>query len=150
MRKIVSFILLVIGFVSILSNVQAQTNTTPLVLNSFYNVVKGTNQDTVGATQTVITKRYFVNQPEALLYNITVKISDYASGFKGTLALKKRANAYSPLSTVATVTYAGTGTDTTITFSQDTLKSTAYIYELVLNRTASKGKIDTTFFSIKK
>ena len=146
MKKLIALI----AFLSCIFALNAQSFTKPKTVSDFYTVVKGSPEDTIGATQTSITKTYLINQSDALLYNITAKISDYAAGFTGTVVLKAKANIYSPWVTISTTTYTGAGTDTTITLSEVTTKKTYYIYQLVFNRTASKGKLDTLILSFKK
>lgn len=149
MKKLILIALCLFAFAAS----QAQTNTTPITRSDFYGkVIAGTVLDTIGATQTSITKTFFINQSDMLTYAITTKISDYTTGsnLTGTVVLSGRLNEYSPWVTLTTVTYAGAGTDSTITFSESSTAKAYYLYKLVYTRTAGKGKIDYVLPTFKK
>ena len=102
----------------------------------------GLATDTVSQTRTwnmTITP----NSTYSLWYNMSVKITEVAATTQTAVALRAKMFDTDAWSTITTVNYKGTGSDTTIAFQEITTKKSWNYYNILI--TPTNGKIKATF-----
>ena len=145
MKKLILFLIIVISFVS----VNAQTNVNFPKNDYYFQSYTGVTADTIGVGQTTWNKAYCLFVPQSVLYNVKLKVEEVTSDFKATVALQGKIHASDSYSTITTYTYTGTGSDTTLVFSQPTTKQVYRYFNLLVTRTSGKGKISYASESYK-
>lgn len=148
MKKVIFLLILIIA--TAFTQVVAQTNLQPEVWATEY--VSTSAADTVGAaTVTTWNKGWMLNKGDAVFYNAKVKVSDHIAGAGCSVIMQGKyfagdsyVNIGSPL------VWAGTGTDTTFTFTSNTNKIYYRYLNFLVTRTAAVAAIDYVKLSLKK
>lgn len=145
MRKIILLLSCIIGLVAFST---AQTNVNKTTSNYIYTY-EGTALDTTGAVGTTWKKAITYEVPDACYYNTAIKLKEITA-FTATVKLQGKVFNSDAYEDITTVTYTGTGTDTTIVFRQDSLKKIYRTYNVLVTRTGGKGEIEYLYTSLKK
>jgi len=143
MKKLVLLLIAVIGF----AVAQAQSGTT--VTMPFdqwsYAYVGSSTLDTVSVGNTW-SKALLVNKGSKVFYNIRFKLTEVSAVTAATpvaVALQGKVFDTDTYTTITTLNYRGTGSDTTLTYSE---ASTGQIYRYFnILVTPASGKVKTTF-----
>ena len=146
MKKFLILLLIVIG--AAFAQVKAQT-----VLPSGKYAVEytGVSSDTVGAaTVTTWNKGWVMTDGDAVFYNAKVKVADKAANGACTIALQGKYFTDDTYTTITTLTWHATGTDTTVLFTGNTNKVYYRYFNFLVTRTASSAKVIYTKLSLKK
>jgi len=148
MKKFLCLLLLLIGFS--FTQVKAQITLQPE--KWFTEYVSTSAGDTVGAaTVTTWNKAWMVNKGDGLFYNAKVKVSDHIAGAGCSVIMQGKYFANDAYVNIGSaVTWAGTGTDTTITFTSNTNKVYYNYLNFLVTRTAAVAAIDYVKLSMKK
>ena len=143
-----SFSMLLIALLSLLAmnTVEAQVKLKP---SNYALVYTGLAVDTISATDTAWTYEVFVNKPTSLFYNVSTKITELASPGKCAVSLQGKIFSDDDYTNITTQSYLGSGTDTTIVFTQNTTKQFYRYYRVRVVYAANKVKVYNIKFYFK-
>ena len=111
-------ILILLFLVALTASLQAQRT---MEFATFYDSYVGVATDTASAAGTW-SKYITINKGDAFYYDAQIKITEVSATTSTAVALQGRKFDTDAWSTITTVTYKGTGTDTTITYTANTNK----------------------------
>jgi hypothetical protein len=140
------FILLLVACVSF-AIASAQT-AVPVTLPAdqwFVSYVGNATLDTVTVGNTWY-KEILPNKGQRLMYNIRVKITEVSAVSAGTpvaVALQGKVFDTDTYTTITTLNYRGTGSDTTLTYSEASTPQVYRYFKVLI--TPASGKVKTTF-----
>lgn len=117
--KIIALFALIIGVFAFSANAQKSVKMKPSI---YAHVFTGTVADSVTVNDTAYTFDCFANKATSLFYNVSVKIAEITSPGKCSVSLQGRIFSDDDFTNIATYNYSGTGTDTTLVFTQNTTK----------------------------
>jgi len=143
MKKLVLLLIAVIGF----AFAQAQT-ATPIQMTPdqwFVSYTGNATLDTVSVGNTW-SKALLPNKGVRLMYNIRFKITEVSAVTNATpvaIALQGKVFDTDTYSTITTHQYHGTGSDTTVTYSEASTASVYRYFNILV--TPASGKVKTTF-----
>ena len=143
MKKLIFFLMMTIFFISASAQIK-------LPVDKFIYSYVGTPADTVTAVTTTWAKEILLNKLDGVFYNAKVKVSDVTAGATCTIALQGKIFDTDAYSTIATHTWAGGGTDTTVVFTGNTNKIYYRYLKILVTRTANKLKVNGVDLSLKK
>jgi hypothetical protein len=143
MKKLVLLLIAVCSFA--FANAQTATPIQFTPDQWFVSYTGSATLDTVSVNNTWY-KEILPNKGQRLMYNIRVKITEVSAVSAGTpvaVALQGKVFDTDTYTTITTLNYRGTGTDTTLTYSE---ASTAQVYRYFkVLITPASGKVKTTF-----
>lgn len=98
------------------------------------------------------TKTILLNKTDGLFYNIKCKLSDYTTGSAAADTVKLRGRYFEndTPTVISTVIWKGSGTDTTILFTQNANKVYYRYLDITVTRSAGKAKTAYLYVSLKK
>jgi hypothetical protein len=110
----------------------------------------GVAADTIGGTQTTWYKDVEFSSGYLNTVAFTLKLSDRAAGCTATIALQAKSFGTDSYTPIYSFTWAGGGTDTTVTFNSNSTKYGYNYYRVLVTRTASKGTINNLRLFVKR
>lgn len=137
--------LLFVGSITTIAQTNKVISTDKYIVE--YNGVA--TSDTVGGTVTTWNKPILLDSYNKVFYNFKVKVSETAS-FACTVKLQGKVFSDDSYTDITTKTYTGIGTDTTVTFIQDTSASKYRYFNVLITRTAGTGKLTYIKSSFKR
>lgn len=143
-----SFSILLIAMLSLvaMNTAEAQVKLKP---STYAWVYTGMAVDTISATDTSWTYELIVNKPTSLFYNVSAKITELTSPGKCAVSLQGKIFSDDDYTNITTYNYYGSGTDTTIVFTQNTTKQFYRYYRVKVVYGANKVKIYNIKFYFK-
>ena len=144
--KIIALIALSIGCFVFTNESTAQVKLKPSTYALVYTCLA---VDTVSATDTAWTYEVFVNKPTSLFYNVSTKITELTSPGKCAVSLQGKIFSDDDYTNITTYNYLGSGTDTTIVFTQNTTKQFYRYYRVRVVHADGKAKIYNIKFYFK-
>lgn len=116
-----------------------------LNVDSYYDIYTGLATDTVSQTRTW--NMYFApNKGERLFYDFRVKLTEVVATTQTAVALQGKKMDTDSWSTITTLNYKGTGTDTTLVFAETSTASFYRFFNILI--TPSSGKVKPTFIKV--
>lgn len=141
------YILLLIAFLTITMVCTAQVKLLP---GKYFLNHAGLATDTVGAVGTTWNYPIFVNKGFGYFYINAVKVQEVTSDFKCSIKLQGKNRSTESYSDITTLYYYGTGTDSTLNFSNVSTKTNYNYLNYLVTRISGKGKVVFCDFNIKK
>lgn len=137
MKKFIGLLLLFIVSVAISNVTQAQTKLKPY---EYAYVYLGKTADTATVNQTNIYKDVFVNKPSSLYYNVSIKLTTANAG-KCSASLQGKIFTDDDYTNITTYNYAGSQSDTTLIFTQNSTKQFYRYYRIKVTYSSGKCSI---------
>lgn len=146
MKKLISILLLLLAaYLAAFS----QTNKTIATDKYIIEYTGVATADTVGGTVTTWDKPILLDSYNKVFYNFKVKVTE-TTAFACTIKLRGKVFSDDAYTDITTKTYTGVGTDTTVTFIQDTAASKYRYFDVLVTQTVGKGKISNIKASFKR
>ena len=101
----------------------------------------GVSTDTVGTGATTWYKEVQPDKPQMLYYNNQLKVTKVSGSPRASIKLQGKNFSTDAYTDITTTAYYGTGTDTTINYTQVTTKQSYRYYKLLITATAGKTKV---------
>lgn len=136
MKKL--FLLMCIALLTFAVSAQKTVKLAPNVYAFEYT---GVAADSISATDTAFTYDVEVNKPNALFYNFKVKLTELSSPCTMTVSVMGKMYVDDVFTPITSGTYSGSGTDTTIIFTQNTTAQFYRYYRVKVVYGANKAKV---------
>ena len=146
MKKIMLLLVALLSFAIMPTMAQKTVKLSPNVYAVAYT---GVTADSVSATDTTFYIDVLTNKPSALYYNFRIKINDVTTSLTTTSVMGKIFDD-DPWTTITSQAYHGTGSDTTITFTQNTTAQFYRYYRIKVVYTSGKASINYIKMYFKK
>ena len=151
MKKL--FLLLLVAIIAISAGA-ATTLTKSKVLKPYvwFDNYTGTTVDSLGVGQTTWNYEIRINKPDAVLYDVRIKVADKSTGSNGAAVIKLQGKRFSGdnYSDITTKTWYGGGADTTISITESSTKTLYRYLNVNVVRSAGTLKVDYLKTSLKK
>lgn len=145
------FILFLMALIAVVASVSAQVTSPAVELDrdGWYYYFGGSATVDTASTGGAWSKIIMPNKPQILFYDMRVKITEVTATTSTAIALKAKKMDTDAWTTVTTITYKGTGSDTTVVFSEASTATHWRFYQWVVTPANGKVKVSWGKYAIK-
>lgn len=142
MKKLILFL---IAFVAIALSVSAQVTSpaSQLGMDTWYGEYTFSATTDTSSAGGAWSKIIMPNKPDRLFYDYRVKVTEVSATTSATITFKGKKIDTDNWTPIDTLTYHGTGTDTTVTFAEVATSTFWRFHQIVI--APANGKLKTTF-----
>lgn len=115
----------------------------------YYQFSVGAATDTIGSSDTTYYLQWLTNKDMGLLYNVKTKLTEVSGTATVAVSIQGKVHSDDSWSNIATQTYYGAGSDTTLVFTQTSTAQFYRYFRLYYDCTTSAQKVKISTAYIK-